>query len=64
MDESTARELELALTQATGAHARYTRAELQAHAGRVVELIGRAIDEAVEQHREDAPHIYRDGSTY
>jgi hypothetical protein len=29
---------------------------------RVIELIERAIDDAVEAHRQDAPHIYADGS--
>jgi len=31
---------------------------------RVVDLIERAIDDAVDIHREDSPHIYADGSTY
>lgn len=30
----------------------------------VVDTIMTAIDDAVETHREDAPHIYKDGSTY
>ena len=31
---------------------------------RVIDLIERAIGDAIEEHRQDAPHVYADGRTY
>ena len=55
MTDETRQQLANLLAEATG---QYSRGVL------IADLIERAIDEAVETHRENSPHIYPDGSTY